>query len=44
VCAYKCPTASLRLVPRENAAEPPRTGRDFVMKLMTDFMQGGQKG
>ncbi len=44
VCAYKCPTSSLRLVPRENAAEPPRTGRDFAMKLMTDFMRGGQKG
>ena len=37
VCAYKCPTKSLVLHKRTEYEVPPVTGREYALRIMTDF-------
>ncbi|MBN1376291.1 MAG: 4Fe-4S binding protein [Dehalococcoidia bacterium] len=36
VCAYKCPSKSLKLIRNTTEHHPPRTGRDWVVQFMTE--------
>jgi NAD-dependent dihydropyrimidine dehydrogenase PreA subunit len=37
VCAYKCPSKSLYLERKEVVHDPPKDGRDFMRRILTDF-------
>lgn len=37
VCSYKCPTKSLALKYREVIQHPPKTGRDYAIRFITDL-------
>jgi len=40
VCVHKCPTDSLRLVPRDKVSDPPEDIRDYGMRFMADRKKG----
>jgi NAD-dependent dihydropyrimidine dehydrogenase PreA subunit len=39
VCVHKCPTRSLDLVQNEETVDPPKTRRDFGMKVYSDIAE-----